>query len=158
MPMPMLHPAVSRAPPRLGFSRPGSADIDASKQSYFLEIQPVQHQERDENLFSSFLQSIWLSDFDSPGCFCVTGEISGHWARSIGEERLWETRGSVSHLCLVRKEEHPVWQWICRVGYGGQGQDATIRQTQGEQGRRSVHCQMTTCVLFLNNDEPCTYV
>eukprot|EP00913_Durusdinium_trenchii_P022421 g21060.t1 len=41
------------------------------------------------------------------GCFCVTGEISGHWARSIGEERLWETRGSVSHLLLLKLPQPP---------------------------------------------------
>lgn len=37
----------------------------------------------------------------SQGGFCVTEGISGHWARTIGEESVWETRGSVSHLQRV---------------------------------------------------------
>lgn len=37
----------------------------------------------------------------SQGCFCVTEGISGHWARTLGEESIWETRGSVSHLQRV---------------------------------------------------------
>lgn len=37
----------------------------------------------------------------STGCFCVTEGISGHWARTLGEESIWETRGSVSHLFLA---------------------------------------------------------
>ena len=34
------------------------------------------------------------------GYFCVTDEISGHWARTLGEQKVWETHGSVSHLHL----------------------------------------------------------
>ena len=32
------------------------------------------------------------------GFFCVTSTVDGHWARVVGDERVWELRGSVSFL------------------------------------------------------------
>ena len=50
----------------------------------------------------SFIGCTWLHLVArSTGCFCVTEGISGHWARTLGEESIWETRGSVSHLFLA---------------------------------------------------------
>ncbi|CAE7331893.1 hypothetical protein AK812_SmicGene35905 [Symbiodinium microadriaticum] len=47
------------------------------------------------------------------GFFCVTSTVDGHWARVVGDERVWELRGSVSFLQRVDGTSK-IW----RVGEG----------------------------------------